>query len=89
MGHQNYRSRCDANIRSIAIYYDVCCVCGVLGMKKNKYDLLNDVAWLIFHSDECFKGACPLCDKCHDNDVPCSNVAKVHDELIKKYNLED
>jgi hypothetical protein len=60
---------------------------------KNKYDLLNDVAWLIFHSDECFKGACPLYDKCHcdifDNDVPCSNVAKAHDELIKKYNLED
>ena len=56
---------------------------------KNKYDLLNDVAWLIFHSDECFKGACPLYDKCHDDDVPCANVVKARDKLIRKYNLKD
>lgn len=57
---------------------------------KNKYDFLNDVAWLICHSDECFGKDCPLYDKCHcDYDVPCANVAKAHDELIKKYNLED
>ena len=57
---------------------------------KDKYDFLDDVSWLIFNSDKCFCGDCPLSDRCHDdNNVLCRNVAKVHDELIKKYNLED
>ena len=56
---------------------------------KDKYDFLNDVSWLIFHSDECFGKACPLYNRCHDDDVPCANVAKARNELIRKYNLED
>jgi len=56
----------------------------------DKYNFLDDVSWLIFHSKECLHGDCPLSDKCHDdNNVLCRNVAKVHDELIKKYKLED
>ena len=56
----------------------------------DKYDFLDDVSWLIFHSKECLHGDCPLSDRCHDdNNVLCRNVAKVHDELIKKYKLED
>jgi hypothetical protein len=57
---------------------------------KDKYNFLDDVSWLIFHSEECLHADCPLSDKCHnDNDIPCRNVAKVRDELIKKYKLED
>ena len=56
----------------------------------DKYNFLDDVSWLIFHSKECLHGDCPLSDRCHDdNNVLCRNVAKVHDELIKKYKLED
>lgn len=60
-------------------------------MKKNKYDLLSDVAWLIYKTDKCFSTDCPLYDKCQKykgNDIACKDVAKAHETLIKKYNLE-
>jgi hypothetical protein len=56
-------------------------------MKKNKYDLAEDIAWMISELDNC--KVCFMKKECRSNreeeKVLCSNVANLTEAIEKKY----
>lgn len=56
-------------------------------MKKNKYDLAEDAAWMIYEMENC-KG-CFMKNECKRNQdeekTLCSNVNELADAIEKKY----
>lgn len=55
-------------------------------MKKSKYDLAEDVAWMVYEMENC-KG-CFMENECKRNQCEktlCSNVNELADAIEKKY----
>lgn len=56
-------------------------------MKKNKYDLAEDVAWALYEMENC--RACFMKNECRDNPskerMLCSNVVYLIEAIEKKY----
>lgn len=58
-------------------------------MKKNKYDLVEDIAWMLLKLDTCER--CIMNKECqkfsseHEERVLCSNVVELTEAIEKKY----
>lgn len=58
-------------------------------MKKNKYDLVEDIAWMLYELETCkgcfMKNECKSFSSEHEERVLCSNVAELTKAIEKKY----
>ena len=55
-------------------------------MKKNKYDLAEDIAWVLYETENC--KSCFMKKECHstqEEKVLCDNVTELTEAIEKKY----
>ena len=55
-------------------------------MKKNKYDLAEDLAWVLYETENC--KSCFMKKECHstqEEKVLCDNVTELTEAIEKKY----
>jgi hypothetical protein len=58
-------------------------------MKKNKYDLVEDIAWMLHEMKNCkgcfMKNECPWQQKPDEEKVLCANVTELTEAIENKY----